>query len=352
KLDSILLASETIKPFQNKKDNRSLKRDFIASIDDNTRAWEIKNGTNSPLHKIFEHIREHTVKDKVSLFITESIMSYTQGDLVGAQYSNIDTLGLSGKMKIEFDDLQKSGCAVSILAFKSQYNGTYTDFANNSYPCCKESRPYYIWVVGKANVIPNFMAHLLKNNDIKPEQQAHFGWTIPVPAYAILPQVKRGGGWQYDTETKVPQKIMGIKVSEENAFTIAIDLSGDIFNKLFTENYLKNNLELVTNQGYAKASKVEIYTQKEILKDPTVTSEQKQEITKYTHFVYVKLDNESLAEDVGKFMVRLKKNNEFKWFATWSANHATENTNLGRTYGFYSLTKPLLTAYQTDKYYF
>ncbi|GAA4378621.1 hypothetical protein [Hymenobacter koreensis] len=164
------------------------------------------------------------------------------------------------------DALAKSrkDLAVSVFAFKSDFKGTYYPAVKGKLPnCCPQPIPYYMWVLGPAELVGRFDATLMK--DLKGEQ-AHFGLVPAEVPSSVLSRFKRKGTWFVaDAGKQAGAGGHAVAIEEASAeepaeFVIGLDLNQmpELFQK---PEYLQKNLALRGNTTTAKVLKIEAATE-------------------------------------------------------------------------------------------
>ncbi|GAB2947193.1 hypothetical protein GCM10027048_10280 [Hymenobacter coalescens] len=177
--------------------------------------------------------------------------------------------------------------AVSVYGFTSDFRGTYYPAIKGRVSkvpnCCSEPIPYYMWVLGPAELVGQFDATLMKG---LAGEQAHFGLpALEVPS-SVLSRFRRQGSWFVaDAGRQAGAGGHTVAIEEASAqepaeFVVGLDLNQ--LPELFqAPAYLQKNLALRGNMPEAKVVKVEAAT------DATKRSGGPE--AAYSHFVTVRV---------------------------------------------------------------
>ncbi|KAA9331436.1 hypothetical protein F0P96_14425 [Hymenobacter busanensis] len=154
--------------------------------------------------------------------------------------------------------------AVSVYAFKSDFKGTYYPAMKGKVAgCCPQPIPYYMWVLGPAELVGQFDATLMKDQR---GEQAHFGLAAAEVPSSVLSRFHRKGTWFVaDAGKQAGAGGHAVAVEEATAeepaeFVVGLDLAQlpELFQK---PEYLQKNLALRGNTTTAKVAKVEAATE-------------------------------------------------------------------------------------------
>ncbi|MCC3155821.1 hypothetical protein LJ737_01135 [Hymenobacter sp. 15J16-1T3B] len=184
--------------------------------------------------------------------------------------------------------------AVSVYGLTSDFRGTYYPAMKGRVGkvpnCCSEPVPYYLWVLGPANLVGQFDATLMKG---LPGEQAHFGLPALEVPNSVLSRYGRKGSWFVaDAGKQAGASGHTVAIEEASAqepaeFVVGLDLNQ--LPELFqTPAYLQKNLALRGNTTEAKVLKVEAATES--------TKRSGGPEAAYTHFVTVRVTGKPRSE--------------------------------------------------------
>ncbi|WP_139361828.1 hypothetical protein [Hymenobacter sp. CRA2] len=157
--------------------------------------------------------------------------------------------------------------AVSVYGFTSDFKGTYYPAMKGRVGkvpnCCAEPIPYYMWVLGPAELVGRFDATLMKGLQ---GEQAHFGLPALEVPNSVLSRFQRKGSWFVaDAGKQAGAGGHAVAIEEASAqepaeFVVGLDLAQ--LPELFqAPAYLQKNLALRGNTTEAKVVKVEAATE-------------------------------------------------------------------------------------------
>lgn len=133
--------------------------DFVSNLRPNSQAQKVGSRGQTDLSDVFKLALDSINKDKVVVLISDCIFSPGRNK-IALDYLASQSTGI----KRNFGDLlhKHADLTTLILKIKSEFNGTYYDFNNDTHPLKAVERPFYIWVVGKNAAIQT----LLKQIDV------------------------------------------------------------------------------------------------------------------------------------------------------------------------------------------
>lgn len=310
--------------------------------------WGLRNGNNTPLHTMFENIfeKDDSLSNNISILITESIMSYSDEKLKDDPYANQNRDDLKGNITRVFSRYEKN-YGISCYAFYSKFDGTYFNYLNKNEACClKNLRPFYIWVIGKKELMPQFTDYLMKDKKFKSRQELNFGWQYNLQKKGILSLNEgRKGEWGYVDSTKIEK----ISIGETTQLTVGLVLEG--YPKNVQElQYLKENLEF--NGDIVNKNSMKIRDKKSFIKE---TQAKASDLGKYTHFITFELNNNVINTlQTNKLTIKLKKENP-TWHKEWTTDNDIDINsakNNKKTFAFKELIEGIFEAYNKQEYYF
>lgn len=185
---------------------------------------------------------------------------------------------------------KQQGQAISVFAATSDFDGTFYPAVKSTQKiiarCCDTTIPYYVWVMGKPELVNLFNREVVKN--IFPEE-VHAGFTFEAPAYSVIDNYKKLniGEWYCLSENGVCQTITLGKSGIPNEVVIGLNF-GNLPQAFTNESYLKQNLKLIAENTDAQVA--QIYPAAKFRTLPGVAGENINPLKNYTHFVKVKLN--------------------------------------------------------------
>ena len=228
--------SDSIVPFEGST------QDFINTISTTT----VAKGKSSEMHRIFKMVADKTDSNDISVFVSDCILSYPDAVLKQKGNENINSTNAEGELKATitkaFIALQQKGICASVYGFNSGFVGNYYTYQNNKIPLNGDvPRPYYIWVIGRKDLLLHFNRQLNAIEGFQPDHIAiDFGlFEEPVTAYNILFKYERAGEWSTNFK-----EITEADISEKKpaSFAVVLNLSSLPLYAQDT-NYLRKNLK-------------------------------------------------------------------------------------------------------------
>jgi hypothetical protein len=226
--------------------------------------------------------------------ILDSVISQNQNgvnilisDLIYSPENNRAVSYVSTDIYRVLSKAKQQGQAVSVFAATSEFAGTFYPAEKSAQKtianCCDTPIPYYVWVMGKPELVSLFNRELVKNTF---PEQVHSGFTFEAPAYSVLDKYMPAGNWYCVAENGTCQ---AITISDMKAPVEMI--VGANFNELpsaFTgAGYLKQNLKLQAENTDARIS--DIYPAAQFRTLPGVSGKNTDPLKPYTHFIRIKL---------------------------------------------------------------
>jgi hypothetical protein len=200
----------------------------------------LANGKSSKLHTIFGQVGAKASGNDIAILVSDCILSFPDADIKRTPEINRDNASsvLKNQINDQFASLSHKGISAMVYAYTSPFNGTYYDYQNRKSQLSGEQRPFYIWVIGKQNLVADFDRQMQERLSEKPSRQLSFGSGEGLKKYAILSGVNKTGEWKLE-KGAVTEMNMGTK-AKPIEFAMALDLK-NLPAYARTAVYLKNN---------------------------------------------------------------------------------------------------------------
>ncbi len=297
---------------------------------------------SSMLDEIFANIAAKTDTNDISVFVSDGILSYSDLEIKRNPDINKEKASALGTdIYSIFNKLRKSkGFGVSVYAFKSAFNGTYYNYQNGKIKLSGEKRPYYIWVIGRNNLLNKFNTELADFSTFKPLEQMHFGLDEqPVAKAAFMPAIERAGAWSINSEGT------GIdEVGKTSKFSLALNLSAL---PPYTQQtaYLKEHLQLDAKGCIAR---LQVKNKQEIDVTKLKSDRQKEALEASTHVLIIEVTQMNTRKASINITLPIIPD---PWYQTWSCE---DDLNLkkncaGQTFAFRYLIDGMAQAYQNNR---
>ncbi|MFY7788373.1 MAG: hypothetical protein ACOVQA_10920, partial [Thermoflexibacteraceae bacterium] len=170
------------------------KSHFDFSNEVSTKGAAFCMGKSSEMSKLFKTVADNTSNDGISLFVSDCILSFSN------QATNaVNVAALEAGIRSTFADIRQKGFAVSVYAFESTFKGSYFTMNNTedrqNYKDGSQRRPFYVWAVGKKDLLAAFRKQIANDQAFQPLQSLHVGFDYKViNDYAILAQMVQQRG--------------------------------------------------------------------------------------------------------------------------------------------------------------
>ncbi|WP_138477990.1 hypothetical protein [Dyadobacter bucti] len=282
--------------------------DFTRSL-----SYGIDFGDNksSELVKLLTRVANQTKNNDISIFVTDGLPSFPPSYI--KKYKGANLVNANGPYKTAmnqiFSSLSRKNTASAVYAYKSDFDGYYYDFLNNYTTVGRgEKRPFYIWILGHRDVLPDFLEKLNKklSKDNKPDKLLTFGLSLSrTVKLDFLNEYGRGinDDWSVDED--------GLDdFGRQGTFAIAIDLSNL---PLYAQNekYLIDKLS-ITAGGKARVAVKSVHR---VAGNTSFDPDDQQFIVGKTHIFTVKVDD--FNSDEAEVALNLSYEPE-EWYKKWS----------------------------------
>lgn len=321
---------------------------------DPTNDTRIAIAKSSPLHDILGEICAASGENSINLFVTDGIPSGTNAQVEkhykeNKSHYNIDfTDNLKNDIKVTIDQ-NCNNHAVKILAFYSNFKSTskhpYFKLDNNQTTKTVRgtftNRPYYIFAIGKPELIDRFFAKA--GNSFQPEEEMNIGFkyagkTEPTGFYIKGTNNSRVSGDR-------------IEFTENNNGGYRFGLLADLKNfpkQIRNTDYIDINLAVYVN-GKEITSKITAHDLEKSTEGLMLKNTQTKTATEgYSHLLEVELPD-YVPGTQDKLSVKLK-NSVPQWYKKWSsASDLKIQLDDSTSFGFDYVVEGILEAYKEDR---
>ncbi len=301
----------------------------------------LATGKSSELHQMFKQVGSKAVGNDLAIFVSDCILSFPDADIKRDPEVNQNNASstLKNNMYDQFASFSKQGIGATVLAYTSPFNGTYYTYQNQKQKLAGESRPFYVWVIGKQSLVGPFVQQLTDQLTTVPAKRLDFGAAGTLNHYDLLFALNKKGDWRAD-HNNVTNIDMGRK-AKPTEFAIALNLSA-FPDYAQAESYLKTNLAATADNGSVKLVNVQ---KKDDVKTDRMSDREQKLLQPNTHVLTFRVDNLF----AGAAMLNLKLPVRFDtWYTTWSTmDDRTEAGRKNKTFALEHLMTGVREAYQT-----
>lgn len=216
----------------------------------------LANARSSELHTIFREVGEKARNNSVAILVSDCILSFPDEAIKkNPQINATDASSvLKNAINRQFSLLSKDTISATVYAYSSAFNGTYYDYQNKKQTLSGESRPFYVWIIGKQRILNLFNQKLQASLTTKPAQRLDFGGAGSVTDYNLFFTLNRQG--EGDVNGNVVSGLKGVRADRPVEFAVGVNLSG-LPAYAQTENYLTKNLAVSAGNAGVKLLKVQ-----------------------------------------------------------------------------------------------
>ena len=310
---------------------------FASKLEPNSITYNVggKDRGKSDINNIFRMLLDSLHQNEIVILTSDCIYSLGKGDET------------EGKLNIQkslthdaFNDALKSrgnDIATVCLKMSSDFKGYYYDL--NDHPTeINNERPYYIWIIGKEDLVKEYYPKITKNMvGIKNSYYLSSFSKAKQPYYSVLKQTNRVGSYkQTDRNEEDVKSINNVEfVGGTLQFAIAIDLG----NIPVDSSYLTNPKNYVVPDGFTVKSIEKIdrnkLSQRDMLKVEKTA----------THFITVSTTSKFTTQDL-----KLELSNKIPAWVEQSnsTNDIDVKNQLDKTFGLSYLVQGVSEAYATQ----
>ncbi|HEX9956034.1 MAG TPA: hypothetical protein VGA96_02220 [Fibrella sp.] len=302
----------------------------------------LATGKSSELHQIFRQVGEKAKGNNVAVLVSDCILSFPDADIRSNPEVNRNDASSTLKNSIydQFATFSKQGIGATVLAFTSPFNGTYYTYQNQKQPLKGESRPFYVWIIGKQSLIGPFTQQLLGSLSTSPAKRLDFGSSGALKQYDLFFSLNKSGEWRAE-RNNLTNIEMGRKAKPVE-FAIGLNLA-NLPDYAQAESYLQKNIAATVDNGNVKLVKVQ---RRATVETGRMTDREQKLLSQNTHVLTFRVDN--LFADDATLTLRLPVRFD-SWYTDWSTmDDRTAEGRRNKTFALEHLMNGVREAYQTN----
>ncbi|GAB3908420.1 hypothetical protein GCM10028803_44010 [Larkinella knui] len=297
---------------------------------------------SSELHKIFKEVGEKAKGNTVTMLVSDCILSFPDAEIKKnpeVNRQNAESV-LKSQINDQFASLKKQGISATVLAYSSGFNGTYYDYQNTKHKLAGESRPFYIWIIGKQELVGDLNRKLGELMITKPAKQLDFGASGALKQFDLFFSLNKKGAWRAE---KAGLAELSVKPSAPAEFAVGVNLNG-LPAYAQAEDFIRKNLIVTAPNATVKLITVQ---KKEKVSTTRIKERELKLLNQNTHVLTFRVDNlyDEKADVVLKLPVRFDD-----WYATgWSTmDDRTSENRFNKTFALVHLMNGVKEAYQSS----
>lgn len=302
----------------------------------------LANERSSELHRIFKQVGEKAKGNTVALLASDCILSFPDADI--KQNPEINRQNAESVLKSQINDqfaaLKKQGISATVFAYSSGFNGTYYDYQNNKHKLTGESRPFYVWVIGKQELVADLNQKLNELLITKPAKQLDFGASGALKQYDLFFSLNKKGDWRAE---KAGISELSVKPAKPAEFAVGVNLGG-LPTYAQAEEYIKKNIAITSPSAAVKLVTVQ---KKEAVPTERIKERELKLLNQNTHVLTFRVENmfDEKAAVAIKLPVRFDD-----WYATgWSTmDDRSPASRFNKTFALVHLMNGVKEAYQSS----
>lgn len=307
----------------------------------------LANQKSSEMHKIFKLLSDNLQSSDVSIFTSDCILSFPPADVKKNPRINVDNAEstLKSYIKTTFQGYQQKGIVVNVFAFSSPFNGKYYDFKNTPITLNGKNRPYYIWVMGKKELVAQVCTQLKAQPGFKPEKELNFGFaSSPVSDYMIVPSLATRHNYKAFSPYKTISELDIDKGKKEEVY-VALNVAA-LGSYVADPAYLKANLK-IENDNKVAAEIVEVKTKEALFANVKNAKERELLGNDFTHVV--KINISGIVGEKGEIILHLPYKAD-TWYEDWTTMDDSKVASdvKPQTFAFKHLVNGIKEAYQSN----
>ncbi|GAA4402288.1 hypothetical protein GCM10023187_17220 [Nibrella viscosa] len=301
----------------------------------------LASGRSSKLHTIFEQVAKKAGNNSIAILVTDAILSFPDQEI--RRNPDINRTDASSVLKNniydEFVRMNRQGIGATVYAYRSAYNGTYYDYQNAKQTLNGETRPFYIWVIGKQELLNDFNERMQEMLTNQPAKTLSFGTGSALKKYDLFFSLNKKGDWRAKNGNITELKTKGGAPAE---FAVGLDLNG-LPAYAQTEDYIRKNLVVTAKDASVKLANVQ---KKEAVTNTSRLSEREQRLlNQSTHVLTFRVDN--VFGDEANVAARLPVKFD-NWPEQWSTmDDRTATGRQNKTFALQHLMNGVKEAYQS-----
>ncbi|MFD1144442.1 hypothetical protein ACFQ4C_25165 [Larkinella insperata] len=302
----------------------------------------LANERSSELHKIFKQVGEKAKGNTVALLVSDCILSFPDAEIKKnpeINRQNAESV-LKSQVNDQFAALKKQGVSATVFAYSSGFNGTYYDYQNNKHKLTGESRPFYVWVIGKQELVADLNQKLNEMLITKPAKQLDFGASGALKQYDLFFSLNKKGNWRAE---KAGISELAVKPAKPAEFAVGVNL-GALPTYAQAEDYIRKNLAVTSSNATVKLVNVQ---KKEKVPTERIKERELKLLNQNSHVLTFRVENlyDEKADVAVKLPVRFDD-----WYATgWSTmDDRTPSSRFNKTFALVHLMNGVKEAYQSS----
>lgn len=302
----------------------------------------LATGKSSRLHLIFDQVGQRAKGNNIAILVSDCILSFPDADVRNNPDINQQNASsvLKNQIYDQFVKLNRQGIGTTVYAYQSKYNGTYYDFQNKKQALNGETRPFYVWVIGKQDVLGLFNNQIRDLLSSPPAKELSFGKTSANGQYDILFSLNRKGKWKAG---KAEISEMTARAAKPEEFAVGVNLSG-LPSYAQAESYIRTNLKLTSPNAAVKL--VGVQTKEDIPNIERMKPNELKLLNKNTHVLTFRVDN--FFDDPATVDVRLPVKFDNWYEQAWSTmDDRTAAGRRNKTFALQHLMGGVREAYQS-----
>ncbi|RAK03009.1 hypothetical protein LX87_01131 [Larkinella arboricola] len=302
----------------------------------------LANERSSELHRIFKQVGEKAKGNTVAMLVSDCILSFPDAEIKKnpeINRQNAESV-LKSQINDQFAALKKQGISATVFAYSSGFNGTYYDYQNNKHKLTGESRPFYVWVIGKQELVADLNQKLNELLITKPAKQLDFGASGALKQYDLFFSLNKKGDWRAE---KAGLSELTVKPSKPAEFAVGVNLGG-LPTYAQAEDYVKKNLAVTSPNATVKLVNVQ---KKEKVPTERIKERELKLLNQNTHVLTFRVEN--LYDEKANVAIKLPVRFD-DWYATgWSTmDDRTPASRLNKTFALVHLMNGVKEAYQSS----
>lgn len=303
----------------------------------------LATGRSSELHKVFGKVSESVKGNNIAVLVSDCILSFSDAEVKKNAEINRDNASSVLKPQIyeEFVKLNKVGIGATVYAYTSPFNGTYYDYQNGKQKLTGESRPFYVWVIGKQELLAPFNTQLQELLTSKPTKQLSFGSGKALTAYELFFSLNKKGDWRVEKKDVAE---LAVKPAKPAEFAVGLNLNG-LPTYAQAETFLTKNIVVTAPGATLKLVNVQ---KKESIKDISRIRERELKmLNDATHVLTFQVLN--LYDDKADVTIKLPARSDDWYQTTWTTmDDRTADGRRNKTFALEHLMNGVKEAYQSS----
>ncbi|GAB3315827.1 hypothetical protein GCM10027299_05310 [Larkinella ripae] len=302
----------------------------------------LANERSSELHKIFKQVGEKAKGNTVALLVSDCILSFPDADIKKnpeINRQNAESV-LKSQVNDQFAALKKLGVSATVFAYSSGFNGTYYDYQNSKHKLAGESRPFYIWVIGKQELVSDLNQKLNELLITKPAKQLDFGASGALKQFDLFFALNKKGDWRAE---KAGLSDVSVKPAAPAEFAVGVNLGG-LPAYAQAEEYLKQNIVVTAPNATVRLVNVQ---KKEKVPTERIKDRELKLLNQNTHVLTFRV--EKLFDEKADVAIKLPVRFD-DWYATgWSTmDDRSATSRFNKTFALVHLMNGVKEAYQSS----